>query len=247
MKKKRRLKKSAKIVLSILLVIIILLIVLLTNSLLNKNNKKVEVVESTPTATTTPVVEELEYKVDFNEQKAINGDYVGHLYFESGLVDQLVVQCDDNEYYLDKDFNQQYNSHGTVFMDYRNRLDDQNIILYGHYVYADETLMFSPLHDLKEESNYEKDSILYFELEDEIRTYQVAYVYYYVMNSQDLMYYYTNYDQDYFNTYIENVKANQFYSSSIDIDYNDHFLTLQTCVRNRDDLRLIIVAKQIDN
>jgi hypothetical protein len=27
----------------------------------------------------------------------------------------------------------------------------------------------------------------------------------------------------------------------------DHWISLQTCVRDRDDLRLIVLAKQIDN
>ena len=37
-----------------------------------------------------------------------------------------------------------------------------------------------------------------------------------------------------------------FIDSGVDFDLNDHLLTLQTCVRNREDLRLIVVSKEIE-
>lgn len=185
-------------------------------------------------------------EVNFYEEKAINDEYIGHLYFESGLIDQKVVQTDDNEKYLDTDFEGNYFSSGSAFMDYRNTLMDENIIIYGHYVYADESKMFSPLHQLEDEANYEGNKYLYFALEDEVRKYEVADVYYYEMGSESLEYFHTEYSADELSNYLKHVHESEFYSTGTEISNLDHFLTLQTCVRGRDDLRLIVIAKQVD-
>lgn len=184
-------------------------------------------------------------EADYAAQKAINEDYIGHLYFESGLVDELVVQGDDNEFYLNNTAAGEYSTHGAVYMDYRNHLSDQNLIFYGHYVYDDETLMFSPLHQLKETENYEVNKKLVLELENEIRQYEIAHVYYYEMGNENLEYFHPVYDQDQLEDYLQNVSEKQFYDTGVSIAEGDRILTLQTCVRNREDLRLIVIAKEI--
>jgi len=65
------------------------------------------------------------------------------------IIEELVVHSSDNNEYLRLSFEKEYHRYGTIFMDYRNTLDDQNIIMYGHYVYYDEDGMFTELHLLK--------------------------------------------------------------------------------------------------
>ncbi|NCB33158.1 MAG: class B sortase [Erysipelotrichia bacterium] len=182
---------------------------------------------------------------EYAANKAVNSDYVGHLAFESGLVDQNVVQSADNEKYLNLSWDLQSSTHGAAFMDCRNTQDDQNLIVYGHFVYLDESLMFSPLHQLKEESSYEANEIIKFQFENETRKYLVTDVFYYEMDSDTLQYYYTAYDPDYFRLYYQSVKAADFYDTGETLTLDDRWITLQTCVRDRDDLRLIVLAKQI--
>lgn len=192
------------------------------------------------------VIEEIVDLTKFNENKAINSDYLGDMKIEN-LIDEHFVQTIDNEYYLSHDFNKNEFSQGTVFLDYRNSLDDQNIILYGHYVYKDENAMFSPLHLLKEEENYEKYKNIKLDFGNEVKEYVVSKVYYYMMGSETLIYYNTNYSDEDLNKYLSYVDESKFYDTGVEIGKGDRFLTLQTCVRNRDDLRLIIVAKEINN
>lgn len=125
-------------------------------------------------------------------------------------------------------------------------MSDQNLIIYGHFVYADESLMFGPLTQLKEESAYEANKTITLSLENETREYLITDVFYYVMDSETLQYYYTTYDADYFKTYYAAVKDADFYDTGESLTADDHWLTLQTCVRNRDDLRLIVLAKQVN-
>ena len=44
-----------------------------------------------------------------------------------------VVQGEDNDFYLNHDFNKKESSSGAIFIDYKNNIDkDKNIIIYGH-------------------------------------------------------------------------------------------------------------------
>lgn len=177
--------------------------------------------------------------------REINDDFVGIVRI-GNLIEEKVVQSDDNKEYLRLDFEKNYYRKGTVFMDYRNTLDDQNIILYGHYVYYDETSMFSPLHQLKEEENYEANQWIELELENEIRTYQIVAVFYYDLEAVMPQYFHTVYSEDVFAKYLQDIQNAEFYDTGADISSESRLLSLQTCVRNRDDLRLIVLAKQID-
>lgn len=204
-----------------------------------------------PSATPNPEVAETassqqaQRKVDYQQWKEKNDDYVGYLYFESGLVEQPVVQSEDNEYYLNVTAEKEQSTHGAAFLDYRNSLSDQNLIIYGHYVYKDESLMFSPLHKLKEQEQYDANRRIVLELADEVREYEIAKVYYYEMGNENLEYFHPQYEDEQLQNYLNSVSEKEFYDTGVEITSQDRFLTLQTCVRNRDDLRLIIIAKQI--
>ena len=82
------------------------------------------------------------------------------------------------------------------------------------------------------------------QLENECREYEIAYVYYYEMGNENLEYFHPNYEPEQFENYIANVKEKQFYNTGLDLAEGERMLTLQTCVRDRDDLRLIVVAKE---
>ncbi len=245
--KNKHLTKFGKIALAVLIALAVGIVLLVAKPWDRISNAApAATAETSASAAAEPVDPAIEAQAaDYAANKAVNSDYVGHLAFESGLVDQNVVQSTDNDKYLNLSWNLQSSTHGAAFMDYRNTLDDQNLIVYGHFVYLDESLMFSPLHTLKEEANYEANKYIDLELENETRKYLVTDVFYYEMDNENLMYYYTAYDSDYFTTYYQSVKAADFYDTGETLTMDDHWISLQTCVRDRDDLRLIVLAKEI--
>lgn len=177
-----------------------------------------------------------------------NQDYMGWLSFDSGIISEAVMFSGDNDKYLRKDFNLKQDGKGTVFMDMSCSLDSKNITMYGHYVYYDENAKFSPLHLLKEKENYETHKYITFKIKDEIRRYEVFAVYYYDWMN-DAGYYYNTADfqtADGFLRHVRRAKDRAMYETDIEVTKDDYLLTLQTCVRNRSDLRLIIVAKKIN-
>lgn len=51
-----------------------------------------------------------------------NQDIVGRLYIESIDIDVPLVQTEDNEYYLNHDVYKNFDSVGSIFLDYRNNI-----------------------------------------------------------------------------------------------------------------------------
>lgn len=222
-----------------------------------------------------PVVKIDEPTVEVNEEeKALvntlwqtnsvkSDDYVGTITFESGLIDLPFVQGRDNDVYYRTDWEtMKYDEEGSIYLDSSNTLDDQNLILIGHYVYASYdasgTHKFTPLVKLIDKENYEANKYVKLYLESEVRRYEIAYVYYceliedeyegekFSYTNDGFEFYYPNYTEEQFDKYIDTVKKNAFYDTGVSVDYNDKLLTLQTCVENHDELREIVLLKEID-
>lgn len=148
-----------------------------------------------------------------------------------------------------KDMSYDYNIEGgSVFMDYRNELDDENIIIYGHHFSnpnndPDRIKAFTPLEKLLEEENYEKNKIVKMVLDNETRTYELVYTYIFETDNEydleNLQYYRTTYcydeyedviDENYYEKYIEAVEERQLYDTGLHLTTSDKTLTLQTCI-----------------
>lgn len=252
----------AIVVLSVLLVFGIVILVFDPFSFFKKDN---EVVENNNNKV-TEVVDEKEkalVKELWDTYSVKSNDYVGRISFESGLIDLPFVQGSDNNTYYRTDWeSMKYDEEGSIFLDSSNTLDDQNLILIGHYVYPmyDEsrTHMFTPLAKLTDKDNYEANKYVKLYLESEVRRYEIAYVYYceliedeyegekFSYTNDGFEFYYPNYTEEQFDEYIDTVKKNAFYDTGVSVDYNDKLLTLQTCVENHDELREIVLLKEID-
>ena len=199
-------------------------------------------------------------KEQFNKYKEINEDYIGQIYFESGLLNLPFVQGKTNDTYLRTDFEtMEYSVAGSVFMDCGNKIqEDQNIILYGHNYTPEQdpslSKMFAPLRALKEKDNYDDNKIVCLFLGDKTLKYQIVSVYIAKIVEEDGVQYIAedepiyvirNYKRDELKDYIEKFKSREYYDSGLSIEDNDKLLTLQTCVDNSVD-KLIVLSKLID-
>lgn len=203
---------------------------------------------------------------EYDSYKEINEYFKGMIIFDSGLINLPFVKADDNDFFLRKDFyTMEYSDFGSVFMDYESETDSRNIVLYGHYVqkYYNNGLdkdgnpldtgiiMFTPLEKLLTEEGYKENKTLKIVLEDEIRTYEVAAVYYcdlvnntYIADD-DLYYYLPEFSNEYLNRYLTRVDEIKLYKTDILLTDKDNFLTLQTCVEGSLSKREIVLCKLI--
>ena len=183
------------------------------------------------------------YVTAYAEKKEQNSDFVGWIKFDSGLINLPFMQ--NGDYYLRRDFNKEYNTCGTPYMNPDQDFSSQNITIYGHYVYADEMAMFTPLDKLRDESNYEENKIFRLYLDGEVRTYQIAAVVEYDIYG-DWLFDVSAYSRQEWQSYLDYAAENKLYDTGVDLDVNTRYVTLQTCIRNRPNDRTVIVGKEID-
>ncbi len=198
----------------------------------------------TTTTTTTTTVYDIQYEKVFSTLQEINKDTVGWLTVNNTRIDYPVVQAKDNDYYLRRDYYQNKNRHGWIFMDYRNNPDElnENTIIYGHNL-ANQT-MFGTLRYALNSYWYKKSAnqIITFNTPNENMKFQIFSIYTIPTTNDYLDITFPTTDA--YQAYIDLVKGRSIYDFNIEVTTNDKILTLSTCA-NGNDKRLVIHAKLI--
>ena len=181
--------------------------------------------------------------VDFDSLTLTNSDTVAYIIVEGTNISYPVVQTDNNDYYLDHDFNHNYSQKGSIFADYRNTFDNlsKNTIIYGHHR-LDNT-MFGPLDKLFTDNYYKNGShrILLI-TRDKTYTFNVFSVY---EIDPEIYYLTTNFnsDNDYLN-FLNTLKSRSIHNYQETLDASSKIITLSTC--NLDNTgRLVVHAKLV--
>lgn len=200
-------------------------------------------------------------KKELQEDRKINPDVCGLLVFQSDLIHVPVLQGKDNEAYLYHDWKTgKASTRGSVMLDYRNRADfqDDNSILYGHYVYhrasLDRTLVFTPLEQLLAEENYTTNQYLAMVTETAVHYYQIKIVYACRLRNtadaqvapDELPFNALSYSRAEFSDYIQAAEAVRYYDTGEVPVYGKRLLTLQTCVEFKPDIREIVLCQELE-
>ncbi len=213
----------------VLLIIFLILMIASIISLLiwNKyNNKNKEIVKKEEKYL---IKEEETYHLD-EEIQNDNKNTIGWLIVEGTNINYPVVQYTDNSYYLNHNFNNEYNTAGWIFMDYRNNLEDQNIVIYGHH--RIDGSMFGSIDSLFNKENHK----ILFITEEGTNEYEIFSVY---KTSGNEIYNNNNYEN--FEEEINKLKAkSEIKYENKDINYQQ-IITLSTCHKNNKD-RLVVHA-----
>ena len=106
--------------------------------------------------------------VDFEGLLAENSDVVGWIYSEGTQINYPVLRGDSNETYLYHMINGEYNSSGSIFMDFRCNpdLSDFNTIIYGHHMKNGS--MFASLHQYIKQDFYDEHKYIWYLTPDHI-------------------------------------------------------------------------------
>lgn len=187
-----------------------------------------------------------EYKTLYEKNKKL----IGWLKIDDTIIDYPVMQTSDNEYYLEHNFNQEYDKNGSLFLDCDCSVYPQstNLIIYGHHMKSGK--MFGQLQKYAKESYGEKHSIIQFDSIYEKAEYQVMYVFRsQVYNEDDLVFKYYQFinanSEEEFNSYMKEMEAMSLYDTGVTASYGDSLLTLSTCDHSQTDGRFVVVAKRI--
>lgn len=131
-----------------LLIFIFSIVNLLRWAIYNKKSSNLieEVIEKNFTEVSKGTVEEqVSNPVNFEELKKTNEDVVAWIRIADTTVNYPIVQAEDNEYYLQRDFNKKYSTCGWIFMNFKNNsnFSDRNTTIFGHNIKSG--LMFKDL------------------------------------------------------------------------------------------------------
>jgi sortase B len=110
--------------------------------------------------------------IDFEKLKSINSDVVGWIKIDKTNINYPIMQSTDNNYYLTKNFYNEYDRSGSVFLDYKNQKNftDKNMVIYGHNI--KRGTVFADLVDLCK-GNFGKDIAIYIYTEEKTMEFKV--------------------------------------------------------------------------
>ena len=201
-----------------------------------KNELVEDVITEVPSTELTKNEEKIPISVDFSTLKEKNQDIVGWIYSKDTPINYPVVQAKDNQYYLHRLINGEYNASGSIFMDYRNNpnLEDNNTIIYGHNMKSDE--MFGTLQNYKNQEYYENHKIIYYFTQE--KKYEIKLIAGYTASLEDDIYNLNEINQE----QKEKLLQKSDFKSDVDISQNDKLITLSTCSYEYEDARYILIG-----
>ena len=171
-----------------------------------------------------------------------NEDYRFWLTIEGTQIDNPVVQSDNNEFYLENDFEKNKNIAGTLFMDYRNNsLNDKNTIVYGHHM--KDGSMFGELKKFRDKDFFNENNKIIINNDENISVYEVFSVYV-TDNSTD--YLKVSFNDELYSEYLQEAINKSIHKSNIDVNVDDKIITFSTCSYDFKDARLVVHAKLVD-
>lgn len=220
-------------------------------ALVNSNSLKKEE-KTTVTATlSNKETKELTVLPKYETLYNINKKLIGWLKIDDTIIDYPVMQCDNNTYYLDHNFDQQEDKVGTLFLDYQCDVvnGSDNYIIYGHHLQSGK--MFSSLENYQSEKFYQKHKIITFDTIYEEQKFEVMYVFRSrVYNDDEVVFKYYQFinanSVEEFNSYMNEMGQMSFYDTGVRANYGDQLLTLSTCDYNENNGRFVVVAKKIN-
>ena len=239
-------------IITILLICVILVCIYFIGHDLMMSKKEADDVKYVDNIVAETLNDQEDTKFNLASYKALkdaNSDFVGYLAFDSGIIEEPVVQCGNNSYYLSYTFNKNYSTLGTVFIDADATIDDTNFTIFGHNNSYDFSVKFSKLNDLiQNQTTYEDNAYFSIYFENEIRDYVICYMYYISEEEfQDYNFMRTTFSsKGDFEDFIGFARR-KTNITPIDggIEYGNNFVTLQTCKRMNASVKVIAVAREI--
>lgn len=179
-----------------------------------------------------------------------NKRLIGWLKIDDTNIDYPVMQTGNNEYYLDHNFNQEYDKNGSLFLDKdcNAAFPNTNMIIYGHHMKTGN--MFGNLNYYSKESYYKEHPQIRFDTIYEEGLYDIMYVFRSrIYNEEEIVFkYYQFFDvtsEDEFYSYMEEMAKLSLYDTGVMASYGDRLITLSTCDSSEEDGRFVVVAKKV--
>lgn len=179
-----------------------------------------------------------------------NKKLIGWLKIDDTNIDYPVMQTVNNEYYLDHNYNQEYDKNGSIFLDKdcNAAFPNTNMIIYGHHMKSGK--MFGYLNRYSKESYYKEHPQIQFDTIYEEGIYDVMYVFRSrIYNEDEVVFKYYQFidvnSADEFYSAMDEMARMSLYDTGVTADYGDKLITLSTCDDSEEYGRFVVVAKKV--
>ncbi len=234
-KKKNTLKKVYTIIICILSAALLVSCIIEGINILTPPENELPVDVDKP----TPTPEESEYEkinklftedldLDIYREENNNAEIVGRLEIP-GVFNLLLTQTKDNDYYIEYNIKRKRSNKGTEFVDYRTKLTDKQVNVYGHNSRLYD-LPFKNLEKFLEKDFFDKNEYILLQDDNNRRIYQIV----------SIKRVTTDYEHMKVDTkgkehtlHIEKLLANSTHQRDVKYDENTNILVLQTCTREK--------------
>ena len=202
-------------------------------------------IQPEPTVSPAPTPRIGKTGVDLDACKAQNSDFVAWLKIPGTKINYPVVWTDNVDYYLTHTFSGKESKIGTLFSlgktDYKS--PGRNIPIYGHHITTSGGNMFQPLMSYKKRSFLENHKTIYLDSLYHLGEYTVFAVINMQNGEWDPAAASFSGDQAFLN-FLRRAKAQALYDTGIEVNADDHIITLITCDRSYHDKdgRLLVMA-----
>ena len=177
-------------------------------------------------------------------------------------LDTAVLQSNDNNYYLAKDFYERTtyetssDNYGNIYLDYRCLSDglSKNMIIHGHTTGRASGVpkqAFRSLYDYRDKEHFIKNPIIKYSTLTEEYTYKICAVFLSTTQKKDdngymFNYIYPDMSDNNMVGYIEQVNQRKLYETGVSLEPTDKIITLSTCIYDYGksvDTRLVVVGR----
>lgn len=171
-----------------------------------------------------------ESKINFDKLKAINHDIVAWIYIDGTNINYPIMQTSDNLYYLNHNYNKEYTTYGSIYMDAtaNNDFSSLNTFIYGHY--TSSGIMFGELGYYMDQEFYEKHPDILIYTPEETYTAKIFSVHVDEASSESYQMIFPT-QESYFN-YVNLIIEKSVIKSNVKVDITkDKIITLYSCSR----------------
>ena len=211
--------------------------------------RAVETMEQTPSEEQVSTLPE-GYLDKFAAAYEVNPEIVGWINIPNTNMNLPVLQHEDNDYYLNHNFEGDYDPNGVPFMDFRNNVKelDNNTLIYGHNWESGQ--MFHSLLLYEDVEFYKQNPVITFDTVYEESQWKVISC---LEANTDAnigeVFNYWNFirtdDPEKMQWYIDEVLARSFFTTTVDVNTDDQLLTIQTCANDRYNTKVCLVARKV--
>lgn len=177
-------------------------------------------------------------QIDASVYREKNADYVAYLYIPDTEIEYPVVQR-NNTYYLNHNFYEEKNAHGTIFLDENCSTEDPVLLLHGHHM-KDGT-MFGGLKQYRNKEFRQAHGEIFLDMGEGFDTYEVFAIMQIDLTKEDYFAYEEiPKDADSLTQYRKQIR--KYATWYEEPEQEDKLLLLSTCAYGSEDERMVVAA-----